>query len=112
MTLQHSVWAEVLSILNIIRSMLRLLSVELPFTLLVALEFLMVFDTIAITLMYIQVVFYEYLVKVVLKRIPGYKYDFLITWSLVATPSLALFLGALQVFEIFSLENLEDQVAV
>ena len=112
MILQHSVWAEFLSFLNVVRSLFRLLSVKLPFTLLLALEFLMVFDTIAITLMYIQVVFYEYLVKVVLKRIPGYKYDFLVTWSVVTTTILGLFLGALQVFEIFSLDDFEDQIAV
>ena len=112
MSLQHSIYAGVLSLLNIVRSLLRLLSVELPFSLLAVLEYLMVFVTIAITFIYIQVVFYEYLVKVVLQRIPGYNYDFLVTWSFVTTPILALFLGALQAFEIFSLNDFGERIAL
>ena len=112
MSLQHSIYAGVLSFLNIIRSLLRLLSVKLPFTLLATLEYFMIFDTIAISLIYIQVVFYDYLVKLVLKRIPGYNYDFLATLSFVTTPTLALFLGALQAFEIFSLDDFGERIAL
>ena len=69
----------------------------------------MVTYTIAITLIYIVTSFFEYLSRMVLKRIPTYDHDFLATGLQVVIFALAFYLCTLQTFGFFSVAELEDQ---
>ena len=105
----HMIWTACLSIFTIIRSIFCLTSVALPFLLLAAIEYLMTTYTIGVTLIYLEVGFFEYLSKVVLGRIPEYDHDFLATWLQIVTFVVALFLAGLQTFGTFSVQEFEDQ---
>ena len=105
----HMIWAAFLSIFTILRSIFCLFSVSLPFLFLAAIEYLMTTYTIGVTLIYLEVGFFEYWSKMVLGRIPEYDHDFLATWLQIVTFVASLFLAALQTFGTFSVQEFEDQ---
>ena len=102
-------WASCLSIFTILRSLLCLMTKGLPLIILIPMEYLMVTYTIAITLTYIVTSLFEYLSRMILKRVPNYNHDFLATGLQVVIFGLAFYLGALQTFGLFSVEELDDQ---
>ena len=105
----HMIWATCLSIFTILRSTFRLFSVSLPFLLMAAIEYLMTTYTIAVTLIYLEVGFFEYLSKVVFGRIPEYDHDFLATCLQVVTFVVSVFLAGLQTFGKLSVSELGDE---
>ena len=102
-------WALNLSILTIVRSFILLTNMDLPLCVLILMEYLMVTDTIALTLVYIVANFLEYFSRLILKRIPNYDHDFLATGCQAAIVGLAFYLGALQTFSLFSVNKIEEQ---
>ena len=76
-------WASCLSMLTILRSLLALMTEDPPLIILIPMEYLMVTYTIAITLIYIITSFFEYLSRMILRRVPTYDHDFLAKWPLV-----------------------------
>ena len=102
-------WALNLSILTILRSFMLLINTDLPLCVLILMEYLMVTNTIALTLVYIVANFLEYFSRLILKRIPNYDHDFLATGCQAAIVGLSFYLGALQTFSLFSVNKIEEQ---
>ena len=105
----HMMWASNLSMITILRSLLHLVTTNLPLPILIFIEYLMVTYTIALTLVYITTNFFEYWSQFILRRIPNYDHDFLATGLQVTIFGLAFYLGALQTFGLLSVTEFEEK---
>ena len=105
----HMMWASNLSMITILRSLLHLVTTNLPLPIVICMQYLMVTYTIALTLIYITTSFFEYWTQFILKRIPNHDHDFLATGLQVTIFGLAFYLGALQTFGLLSVTEFEKK---
>ena len=95
-------WGIFMSVILILRFILTLLPIDLPYTLAVGLQFLKTTGMIGICLTIIEVSVFEYMTFLILKRVPEYDHDFLATGFQIVNVIVGFYFGALQIFEKFA----------
>ena len=98
-------WGMFMSVILILRFILTLLPIDLPYFLAVGLQFLKTTGIIGICLTIIEVTAFEYLTYLILKRVPEYDHDFLATGFQIVNIIVGLYFGALQTFGKFAAEE-------
>ena len=87
------IWGLFLSLIFIVKWILQMLQIEIPFPIEIIINNFRIVATIAKSLMFSVIFFFIYLNQLVLKRIPEFNHDFLGLFFIVANMVISFVLG-------------------